>query len=110
MNYFIGLQVKQTDKRIFINQSKHTRNILNRFGMPDSSTSTPMANAAQSYILLLVVRILCMLLVFVQDSKLIQPRALPRIRPYLVPVKRIFKYFKGTMNTSLWFPNNQTLS
>ena len=45
MNYFIGLQVKQTNKRIFIDQSKYTRNILNRFGIPDSSTSTPMPNA-----------------------------------------------------------------
>ncbi|KAL8127295.1 hypothetical protein AgCh_014271 [Apium graveolens] len=43
-----GLQVKQTDEGIFINQSKYTRNLLKRFGMQDSSTaSTPMATATK---------------------------------------------------------------
>ena len=44
LSYFLGLQVKQTNEGIFINQSKYTRNLLKRFGMQDCSTaSTPMA-------------------------------------------------------------------
>ena len=44
LSYFLGLQVKQTDDGIFINQSKYTKNLLKRFNMLDSSSaSTPMA-------------------------------------------------------------------
>ena len=37
LRYFLGLQVKQTDDRIFINQSKYTKNLLKRFNMLESS-------------------------------------------------------------------------
>ncbi|KAK1402414.1 hypothetical protein POM88_002019 [Heracleum sosnowskyi] len=48
MSYFLGLQVKQTDKGIFINQSKYTRNLLTRFNMQDSTpASTPIATATK---------------------------------------------------------------
>ena len=48
LSYFLGLQVKQTDDGIFINQSKYTRNLLKRFNMLDSSSaSTPMATTTK---------------------------------------------------------------
>ena len=48
LSYFLGLQVKQTDDGIFINQSKYTNNLLKRFNMLDcSSASTPMATATK---------------------------------------------------------------
>ncbi|KAK1378453.1 hypothetical protein POM88_025197 [Heracleum sosnowskyi] len=48
MSYFLGLQVKQTDEGIFINQSKYTRNLLKKFNMQDSNTAnTPMATATK---------------------------------------------------------------
>ena len=48
LSYFLGLQVKQTDDGIFINQSKYTRNLLKRFNMIESSSaSTPMATATK---------------------------------------------------------------
>ena len=48
MSYFLGLQVKQTDEGIFINQSKYTKNLLKKFGMQDSSAATtPMATATK---------------------------------------------------------------
>ena len=48
MSYFLGLQVKQTEEEIFINQAKYTRNLLKRFGMTDSSSAvTPTATATK---------------------------------------------------------------
>ncbi|KAL8133942.1 hypothetical protein AgCh_009127 [Apium graveolens] len=46
MSYFLGLQIKQTDNGIYINQSKYTRDLLKRFNMQESSTaSTPIATS-----------------------------------------------------------------
>ena len=46
MNYFLGLQVKQTDDGIFINQSKYTKNLLKKFNLQDCTVvATPMATA-----------------------------------------------------------------
>ena len=32
LNFFLGLQIKQEKKGIFINQAKHAREILKKFG------------------------------------------------------------------------------
>ena len=46
MSYFLGLQVKQTDDGIFINQSKYTKNLLKKFNLQDcTAIATPMATA-----------------------------------------------------------------
>jgi hypothetical protein len=43
LNFFLGLQIKQTSDGIFICQSKYTRELLKRFGMDQGKTSdTPM--------------------------------------------------------------------
>ena len=33
LTYFLGLQIKQTDTRIYINQAKYARNLVKRFGL-----------------------------------------------------------------------------
>ena len=48
MSYFLGLQVKQTDDGIFINQSKYTKNLLKKFNLQDcTAVATPMATATK---------------------------------------------------------------
>ena len=48
MNYFLGLQVKQTDDGIFINQSKYTKNLLKKFNLQDcAAAATPMATTTK---------------------------------------------------------------
>ena len=43
MHYFLGLEVWQRQKEIFLGQGKYTINILKRFGMLDcKSIATPM--------------------------------------------------------------------
>ena len=44
LTYFLGLQVKQTDKGIYINQAKYARNIVKRFALENAAYArTPMA-------------------------------------------------------------------
>ena len=44
LNYFLGLQIKQTEEGIFINQAKYTKELLKRIGMDSSkSRRNPMS-------------------------------------------------------------------
>ena len=44
LTYFLGLQIKQTDTRIYINQAKYARNLVKRFGLKKVAYArTPMA-------------------------------------------------------------------
>jgi hypothetical protein len=43
LKYFLGFQVKQLQDVTFINQTKYTQDILNKFGMKDAKPiKTPM--------------------------------------------------------------------
>ena len=44
LNYFLDLQIKQTQYEFFINQAKYTKEILKQFGMENSKARrTPMS-------------------------------------------------------------------
>ena len=44
LNFFLGLQIKQTKNGIFISQSKYCKELLNRFGMKNAKQmATPMS-------------------------------------------------------------------
>ena len=44
LTYFLGLQVKQINKEIYINQAKYAKNLLKRFGLENAAHArTPMA-------------------------------------------------------------------
>ena len=48
LTYFLGLQVKQTDSGIYINQAKYARTLLKRFGLEKAAHArTPMATNAK---------------------------------------------------------------
>ena len=47
LNYFLGLQIKQLDDRIFITQAKYVKNLVKKFGLEktkhcDTSMSTTL--------------------------------------------------------------------
>ena len=43
LNYFLGLQIKQTNDGIFVNQAKYCKELIKRFGMENSKhLATPM--------------------------------------------------------------------
>ena len=42
---FLGLQIKQTEEGIFINQAKYLKDLLKRFGLEEGNIkSTPMSS------------------------------------------------------------------
>nr|GFB25104.1 retrovirus-related Pol polyprotein from transposon TNT 1-94 [Tanacetum cinerariifolium] len=44
LNFFLGLQIKQIEDRLFFNQSKYVKEMLKKFGLEDSKpTKTPMS-------------------------------------------------------------------
>ncbi|GKC38304.1 retrovirus-related pol polyprotein from transposon TNT 1-94 [Tanacetum coccineum] len=44
LNFFLGLQIKQMEDGIFLNQSKYIKEMLKKFGLEDSKpTKTPMS-------------------------------------------------------------------
>ena len=50
LTYFLGLQVKQTDSGIYINQVKYARNLVKRFGLEKAAHARTLmaANAKQT--------------------------------------------------------------
>ena len=115
----MGLQVKQTDDGIFINQPKYTKNLLKRCNMLESSsTITPMETATKldqhqgvevdvtsyrgmigSLLYLTASRPDIMYATCLCARFQAQPR-----EPHLVAVKRIFRYLKGNHDLGLWYP------
>ncbi|GJT66859.1 retrovirus-related pol polyprotein from transposon TNT 1-94 [Tanacetum coccineum] len=122
MSFFLGLQVSQNPRGIFINQSKYAQEILKKFGF-DTCTpiDTPMAERPD--------------LDEDKGGKLIDPTRfrgmvgslmyLSASRPdivfavcmcaryqakptemHLTAIKRIFRYLKGTIHMGLWYPKD----
>nr|GEV44114.1 hypothetical protein [Tanacetum cinerariifolium]GEV46845.1 hypothetical protein [Tanacetum cinerariifolium] len=86
LNFFLGLQIKQLEDRIFFNQYKYIKEMLKKFGLEDSKpTKTPMPNIMFSVNLCAH---------FQENPKTI----------HLEAIKRIFRYVIGTTHFSLWYP------
>ena len=120
LNFFLGLQIKQSKDGLFINQSKYIRDLLKKFGMENSKPyGTPMATSTKlskdeegksidptlyrgmigSLLYLTASRpdimfSVCMCARFQSSPK----------ESHLVAVKRIFRYLAGTQNLGLWYP------
>ncbi|GJZ05147.1 retrovirus-related pol polyprotein from transposon TNT 1-94 [Tanacetum coccineum] len=122
MSFFLGLQVSQNPRGIFINQSKYALEILKKYGLDSSaSVDTPMVEK--------------MKLDEDRQGKLVDPTRfrgmvgslmyLSASRPDIVfavcmcaryqakptekhlhAIKRIFRYLKGTIHMGLWYPKD----
>ncbi|GJV60535.1 retrovirus-related pol polyprotein from transposon TNT 1-94 [Tanacetum coccineum] len=120
MSFFLGLQISQNPRGIFINQSKYALEILKKYGLDSSaSVDTPMVEK--------------MNLDEDRQGKLVDPTRfrgmvgslmyLSASRPDIVfavcmcaryqakptkkhlhAIKRIFRYLKGTIHMGLWYP------
>ncbi|GKC90404.1 retrovirus-related pol polyprotein from transposon TNT 1-94 [Tanacetum coccineum] len=118
MKFFLGLQIHQSPRGIFISQSQYTLEILKRYGMEEcDSISTPMATARIDVDLqgtstdqtkyrsmiggnmyLTVSRPDVAFVTFVCARYQTRPT-----EKHLKEVKRVFRYLKHTINMGLWY-------
>ncbi|GKC24712.1 retrovirus-related pol polyprotein from transposon TNT 1-94 [Tanacetum coccineum] len=88
LKFFLGIQILQLHqfpRGIFINQAKYTQELLKNHGMTScDSVGTPMSTKPL-------------------DADLSRTPVRPT-KSYLKEVKRIYRYFKNTINIGLWYP------
>ncbi|GJZ08757.1 putative ribonuclease H-like domain-containing protein [Tanacetum coccineum] len=122
LTFFLGLQVKQKEDRIFISQDKYVGEILKKFGFSSVRTaSTPMETnkfltkdedgedvdvhlyrpMIGSLMYLTSSRQDIMFSVCACSRFQVQPKV-----SHLNAVKRIFRYLKGRPNLGLWYPKD----
>jgi len=123
LSFFLGLEITQRSKGMLISQEKYLREMLKRFQMEDSKlVGTPMVTGCKlskdddsldvdqsSY------RSMTGNLLYITTSRLDIMHVVGMVGRYqstpkqshLLAVKRIFRYFKETMNYGLWYPKNQ---
>ncbi|GKA53660.1 retrovirus-related pol polyprotein from transposon TNT 1-94, partial [Tanacetum coccineum] len=122
MKFFLGLQIHQSPKGIFINQAKYALEILKKHNMDNChSIGTPLATKPKLDVDLSGepvdqsdYRSKIGSLMYLTSSRpdLVQAvcyYARYQARPtqkHLKEVKRIFKYLKGTINMGLWYPKD----
>nr|GEY69769.1 uncharacterized mitochondrial protein AtMg00810-like [Tanacetum cinerariifolium] len=126
MSFFIGLQISQSPRDIFINQSKYASEIVKQYGMLSSdSVDTPMVEKSKLDEDLQgkpVDATLChdMIgsLMYLTSSRpdliyavclCVRYQATPT-KNHLNAVKRIFRYLKGTINMGLWYSKDTYMS
>jgi len=125
LNFFLGLQIKQSKEGIFINQAKYTKELLKKFGLEDAkSYDTPMSTTTKldkdekgkSFDQKLYRSMIGSLLYLTASRPDImfsvclcaRFQSCPKESHY-VAVKRIFRYLKGTLNMGLWYARGKTL-
>ncbi|GJU92670.1 retrovirus-related pol polyprotein from transposon TNT 1-94 [Tanacetum coccineum] len=120
LNFFLGLQIKQTEDGIVFNQSKYIKEMLKKFGLEDSKptktlistkiklTKDDEADSADSTkyqgmignLLYLtasrpdIMFSVCLCVCFQENPK----------TTHLEAVKCIFRYVRGTTHLGLWYP------
>ncbi|GJY30830.1 retrovirus-related pol polyprotein from transposon TNT 1-94 [Tanacetum coccineum] len=120
MKFFLGLQIHQSPRGIFINQAKYTLEILKKHGMEKGqSIGTPMttkpkldADLSGEPVDQTDYRSKIGSLMYLTSSRpdIVQAVcycARYQARPtekHLKEVKRIFRYLRGTIHMGLWYP------
>ncbi|GJR09991.1 retrovirus-related pol polyprotein from transposon TNT 1-94 [Tanacetum coccineum] len=126
ISFFLGLQILQSPRGIFINQSKYVLESLKKYGMESSDPmDTPMVEKSKvdedtqgksvdpSHY-----RGMIDTLLYLKASRpdlqfAICMCARYQARPtenHLHAVKRIFRYLKGTVNRGLWYPKDSSIA
>nr|GEW90837.1 retrovirus-related Pol polyprotein from transposon TNT 1-94 [Tanacetum cinerariifolium] len=94
LKFFLGIQINQSPRGIFINQAKYAQEILKKHGMTSfDSVGTPMATKHLDGDL--------------SGTPVDQTKY--RTKPtekHLMAVKRIFWYLKDTIHMGLWYPKD----
>ncbi|KAJ9564858.1 hypothetical protein OSB04_000824 [Centaurea solstitialis] len=119
LTYFLGLQIKQSEKGIFINQGKYVLDMLKKFDLTSCTPmKTPMApplsldkDSNGKPVDVTLYRGMIGSLLYLTASRpdimystclCARYQAEPK-ESHLTAVKRIFRYLKGTPNLGLWY-------
>ncbi|KAH9685823.1 hypothetical protein KPL70_014116 [Citrus sinensis] len=120
LKYFLGLQIKQNEEGIFINQAKYVKDLLKRFGYDNGTAkSTPMSTTIKldkdekgKEVDIKTYRGMIGSLLYLTASRpdimfsvclCARFQSCPK-ESHMLAVKRIFRYLIGTINLGLWYP------
>ena len=126
LTYFLGLQVKQTDFGIYINQVKYARNLVKRFGLDKGAHARTLmvANAkltndpSGEFVDVTLYRSMIGCLLYLIASRpdiafsvgvCSRFQSNPKVS-HLNAVKRIIKYVSGTCDYGLFYSKESNLS
>ncbi|GKB91089.1 uncharacterized mitochondrial protein-like protein [Tanacetum coccineum] len=120
LSYFLGLQIKQDDKGIYICQEKYTMDLLKKYKISDSaSVKAPMVPpnnlrpdlASKPMNEILYIGMIGSLMYLtanrpdIQFSTCVCARYQTNLKEsHLIIVKRILRYMKGTPSLGIWYP------
>ncbi|KAI3669275.1 hypothetical protein L6452_40503 [Arctium lappa] len=122
LTYFLGLQIKQSDKGTFISQGKYVKDMLKKFDLTQNSAmKTPMSppltlnkdpfgkpvnvTAYRGMIGSLLYLTVSRPDIMYSTCLCARYQSEPK-ESHLIAVKRIFRYLKGTHNLGLWYPKD----
>ncbi|GJQ93014.1 retrovirus-related pol polyprotein from transposon TNT 1-94 [Tanacetum coccineum] len=89
MSFFLGLQISQSPRGIFINQTKYALEIHKKYGMDSSDPfDTPM----------------------VEQTELDEDLQRTTVDPTHYLVKWIFRFLRGTTNMGLWYSKDTSIA
>nr|GEZ34068.1 retrovirus-related Pol polyprotein from transposon TNT 1-94 [Tanacetum cinerariifolium] len=126
ISFFLGLQISQSPRGIFINQSKYALESLKKYGFESCDTvDTPMVEKSKldedkegKAVDLPYYRGMIGTLLYLTASRpdlqfaicmCARYQARP-IEKYVHTVKRIFRYLRGTINRGLWYPKDSSIA
>nr|GEZ80545.1 integrase, catalytic region, zinc finger, CCHC-type, peptidase aspartic, catalytic [Tanacetum cinerariifolium] len=99
ISVFLGLQISQSPRGIFINQSKYSLESLKKYGFESCDlVDTPMVEKAK--------------LDEDTEGKAVDPHIIMAwpTEKHLHAVKRIFRYMRGIVNRGLWYPKDSSVA
>jgi hypothetical protein len=123
LTVFLGLQVTQTDKGIFISQTKYIKEMLKKFQMEDCKPmSTPMVTGCKLIldddspkVVQTMYRSMVGIMLYettkgpdiIQVVGLIGRFQCAPKETHFKAVKRIFRYLRATLDFGLWYPKTK---
>ncbi|GKC06133.1 retrovirus-related pol polyprotein from transposon TNT 1-94 [Tanacetum coccineum] len=126
MSFFLGLQVSQSPRGIFINQSKNALEFLTKYGIDTSDpVETPMVDRSKLDEDILEISVdqtrfrgMVSSLMYLTASRpdivfvvcmSVRNQAKPT-KKHLEATKRVFQYLRGTIIMGLWYPKDTAMA
>nr|GEU60218.1 copia protein [Tanacetum cinerariifolium] len=126
ISFFLGLQISQNSRGIFINQSKYALELLKKYGFESCDpVNTPMVDKSKldedrewkavdpSHYRGMIGTLLYLTASRPDLQFTICMCARYQARPtekHVHAVKRIYRYLRGTVNRGLWYPNDSSVA